>query len=986
MSNEPVSSAIEFPASKEFVGRRLELGALRAALEETLSSRGHVMMLVGEPGIGKTRTAEEISSIAQSLDFQVYWGRCYEEEGAPPYWPWVQPLRSHIRQTDANVLADEMGPAAPSIAEIVPELSNKLPGLEPPPPLDPERSRFRLFDAITTFWGGVSQARPLMLVLDDLHWADQSSLLLLEFVAQSLHSLPLLVLGAYRDLGPASQHPLYECLGNLIREPSFARFRLHGLTLQEVALLGSITTGKDLPPALVERIYARTEGNPLFVREVVRMLEGEETSDWQEHIVAIPEGVRDAIRRRLSPLSEGCTHFLTTASVIGREFESRLLASAFPETSAEQRLAFIDEALDARLIEKLPGTPIRWQFSHALIQETLVQDQPTVQRVQLHARIAQALEELHSPDASEHAAELAYHFGEAQPLQSPEKLVYYSRIAGERSLSAHSYDEALNYFRNALAAKGGKPVDAETAELLFGLARAQLATLPRPQLKEAIPNLSAAFDYYYETGEESRAVAIAQYPLPPAPGLFKETTRVIHRALTLVPPDSRQSVALLSRYVRCLTETGDYQGAQQAILRQLDIAQRERDLTLEMQALASAIGLEVAWFQYRDSLTKSQRAIELAALKQDPRTEIYVRQQAIFALLGIGDLNGAREHAAVMLTLGERLGDRNRWATSCFVNLLISCYVGDWRKAREFGDLGLEVEPSDPRLLGLRAIVEYETGEDGDSFIDRLLLAMSRVGPSDSWEYVYPAWVIPLVARITGNTDSIEVARKAGDSLVSLAPDYLTLATMARTGLALIAVGEEDPVASGQQYQNLKLLQGIMQRHVPISGDRVLGLLARTAGDRDEVEAHFQGAMDFCKTAGYRPELAWTYFDYAEFLLNRGRTGDQIQAATLLEKALDVSRDLGMKPLIAKAVSKLDEIEPKASASDASLRPNPGGLTEREMAVLRLIAEGKTNPQIAETLVISPNTVAFFVKGILSKTGCANRTDAATYAIRHGLA
>ncbi len=174
------------PPDSGFVGREREMGELNKALDEALSGQGRLVMLVGEPGIGKTRTAQELASRAEAQGAQVLWGRCYEGEGAPPYWPWVQTLRVWVERSNADTLQSQMRASAANIAEIVPELRDKLPDLNPPPALEPESARFRLFDSIATFFKNASRSNPIVLVLDDLHWADRSSLLLLEFVAQEI--------------------------------------------------------------------------------------------------------------------------------------------------------------------------------------------------------------------------------------------------------------------------------------------------------------------------------------------------------------------------------------------------------------------------------------------------------------------------------------------------------------------------------------------------------------------------------------------------------------------------------------------------------------------------------------------------------------------------------------------------------------------------------------------------------------------------------
>jgi predicted ATPase len=256
--------------SGAFVGRQREMGELKTALEEALSGHGQLVMLLGEPGIGKTRTAQELAAHAEQQGAQVLWGWSYEEAGAPPYWPWVQPIRSYVQQCDPQQMQADMGLGAADIAEIIPEIRHKLPDLEPPPSLEPEQARFRLFDSITTFLKNATQSRPLMLVLDDLHWADKPSLLLLQFLARQMEGSRLLVVGCYRDVELSWQHSLSETLAQLSRLPWFQRQLLQGLSQEDTGRFIETISRIRPPQSLTATIYAHTEGNPFFVKEVVR--------------------------------------------------------------------------------------------------------------------------------------------------------------------------------------------------------------------------------------------------------------------------------------------------------------------------------------------------------------------------------------------------------------------------------------------------------------------------------------------------------------------------------------------------------------------------------------------------------------------------------------------------------------------------------------------------------------------------------------------
>ncbi|MDP2959021.1 MAG: AAA family ATPase, partial [Longimicrobiales bacterium] len=379
----------------------------------------------------KTRTSEEFATYARLRNVQALWVRCYEGEGAPAYWPWVQVIRSYVHDRDPAALMSEMGPGAADIAQVVSEVRERLPDLPAPPALEPEQARFRLFDSITTFLKNASKNQPLVLVLDDLHWADKPSLLLLQFLARELRGSRLLVLSTYRDVEVRRQHPLSQTLGELNREGLSQRILLRGLTARDVARFIEITAGIAPPSALVEAVFRETEGNPFFVNEIVRLLVADGRLEHPEQVkswsVTIPQSVREVVGRRLDHLSDACNRVLTVASVIGREFALRVLERV-SEVTGDRLVEALEEAVGARVIVEVPRVVGRYSFSHALIRETLYEELSTTRRVRLHRRIGEAIEEI---DPEGHLPQLAYHFCEAAPGGDIDKAVDYARRAGE---------------------------------------------------------------------------------------------------------------------------------------------------------------------------------------------------------------------------------------------------------------------------------------------------------------------------------------------------------------------------------------------------------------------------------------------------------------------------------------------------------------------------------------------------------------------------
>ncbi|MCH8225705.1 MAG: protein kinase [Chloroflexi bacterium] len=897
-----------------FVGRQQEMGALKGCLEDALSGRGRMVTLVGEPGIGKSRTAQELATYAGLRGAQVLWGRCYEQQGAPPYWPWVQAIRSYVREKEPEELRSEMGAGAEDIAEIVSDVRERLPGLSTPPQLEPEQARFRLFDSITAFLRTASQHRPLVLVLDDLHWADHPSLLLLEFVARELSGSRLLLIGTYRDMELSRRHPLSVTLGELTRERLFQRVLLRGLSQQDVGRFIELVSGVAPPRGMVEAVHRQTEGNPLFVTEVVRLLvqEGELTQDagrtegrdsWS---IRIPEGVRQVIGRRLDRLSERCNETLTIASIVGREFTLDQISPLIDDISGDRLLEVLEEALASRVIEELPHSVGRYQFTHALIQETLAGELSTTRKVRLHARIAESLEEDFGEEAEDHAAELAFHFAEAQTVLGTDRLVRYSLLAGERAIAAFAWEEAQAHYQRGLTSKGvelngpDSAADAEAAALLFGQGRAMLSTAQREEFHVAVDSLRRAFDYFSDAGEVEKAVSVAEYPYDSQSGFDTGISNLITRALSLVPPDSHAAGRLLFRYGYVLgLEAGDYPGAQRAVEAALAIAEREGDLGLEMRILADAARVDRYNLRFDEWLKKSRRALELAVRFDDLRVQVIAEGDVTLALYCKGDLDGAQQHGAAMSDASERLRSRNTQLFSHHYNMILHHSMGDWQAARNFGERGLAVSRQYPGFLDRFAALEHELGntDQGDQYLGELLEATASTGTS------FAAAIAPYVARINGDVGRIQIAQKTVDAVPSLSIVAPVNALIVRVGLALMAVIRQDAKAAAELYEYLEPGHPGMPVQGTICFGRLLGLLSQTMGNLDQGAAHFEEALMFSR-AGYRVELAWSCCEYADLLRERDGPGDKEKAIPLLDESLAISSELGMRPLMERVLSR----------------------------------------------------------------------------------
>jgi DNA-binding CsgD family transcriptional regulator len=429
------------------VGRTAELARLEVALDQADGGRGGLVLVAGEPGIGKTRLVEELAARAADRDALVVWGRIDEEQGAPPYWPWVQLLDAAFAGHEREALVEALDGAAGPLAAIVPHVAALVPGAAPTPAPEAAQARFRLHQSVADVLARLSRRRCLIVVLEDLHWADVASLELTRFLASRLTATGLLVVATYRSVDAGSSTAFDDVLASLARQP-LERIELHGLSEPEVERFIAQTVDLRAGAALVSAVYARTEGNPFFVGELARLLDSEGLlAGASGGAAAVPAGVRDVVRRRLARLPDDTRELLGLGAVVGRDFDVVVLAAAaaVPELEALERL---DPAISAGLIAGDAGSAARMRFSHALVRDAIYNDLNALRRATLHARVGDALERHAAPGTRR--AELAEHFLRGAPIAGPERGLAYALAAAEAAQSALAYERAEDDLRRAL--------------------------------------------------------------------------------------------------------------------------------------------------------------------------------------------------------------------------------------------------------------------------------------------------------------------------------------------------------------------------------------------------------------------------------------------------------------------------------------------------------------------------------------------------------
>ena len=454
-----------------FVGREPELAQMGQMWTRATSGQRQLILLAGEPGIGKTRLALEFASVRAELAATVLVGRC-DEAALVPYQPFVEALSWYARvcaELDLRAQLAAIGGGA-ELGPLIPELLRRVPDLPTQPAMNPEGQRYRLFEAVAELLARASALRPMILVFDDLHWADKPTLLMLRHVMRASTAAFLCIVGTYRESELARTHPLAEMLADLRLEPAVTRLSLRGLEEAQVKGLIDAFVESDASSHLTRLVADNTEGNPFFIGEMLRhLIESGALAKLQSGsggvesaaALGLPEGVKEVIGRRLSRLSEACNQTLSLAAVIGREFDIEVL-EGLGDLPEDRLLDAIDAGVQAQLIAEAPGRAGRFSFVHALIRETLYGELTTTRRVRLHRRVGEAIERLAQGRSDPPLADLAYHFVQAASADAADKAIDYATRAGDRAADTLAHEEAARHYGMALQSLELKAASIET--------------------------------------------------------------------------------------------------------------------------------------------------------------------------------------------------------------------------------------------------------------------------------------------------------------------------------------------------------------------------------------------------------------------------------------------------------------------------------------------------------------------------------------------
>jgi class 3 adenylate cyclase/tetratricopeptide (TPR) repeat protein len=908
-------SAVPGPLTP-FLERDAERASLRRLLDDVRTGHGRLGLVAGEAGVGKSRLVAEIGDEAEARGIRVLTGHCVEMMGAPPYLPYVEIIEQAISSRRSPLaLRQALGDVAAEIARIAPAVRRAFPDIPPQVELPAELARRYVWNSLSEFMGRAAQVQPLLLVLEDLHWADESTVLLTEYLAPLLPEMPVLVLGTYRDLEVDHRHPLARIIGQLARRRLVERVSLRRLSFDGVREMLRALAGQTPPEQLVRVVDGETEGNPFFVEEVYLHLvesgvlldeHGQFRSDLQLDEVSVPESVRLVLGQRLDRLVASSREVLVAAAVFGRVFAPDLVGEVAGAGQDGFAGAF-DEAERARLV--MPGKAAgELVFSHELIRQTLLSGVSAVKRERLHLQAADTISRRYSDDLEAHAGELAYHLSQSGHFADRPSLVRYLTIAGDRAFDAAAFADAVRHFEHSLSLiPAGDQL--RRAQLQERLAMAQRSI---GRWDDALGTMNEALDRYEALGRADdigRLGWAMVYQLVWTAQLA-EAVQVGQRTLAaLANTVSADKARVLAALGFAISLSGDYAAATATF----DQARALAEQVGNERALADVLHMETfhhfGYCEFAQAIDAGLRA-----------AEIFEQEGALWDLCSVHGFVVYEDGTLTSRQLPAGLGDKTLDSAERLGHLGAAFLVlsDRIRRAAMLGDLS-KVEALGPRIVDItergglpwhyighvyEGLAAHWRG-NAERAEAELRKAVELEPPTS-----YAGQSIALLAwhlAHQGRTDEVM-------ELFNLAQSQSRLPSSDRVNSigswncmlgfaeAFYLCGLHDAASSLSPLVERVLALG--RRWTSLDGRLVetrAGLVAASAARWGDAERHFAVAREVAEQMPNRLELADLCRLHARMLLDRHGDGDGARAAEMLEEALTAYRALDMPAYAAQA-------------------------------------------------------------------------------------
>jgi DNA-binding CsgD family transcriptional regulator len=959
----------------DLVGRESEMAMLGGWLQAAIDGHPGLVLCRGEPGIGKTRLAEEGAVLATAKGARAVWGRAVQAEGAPPYWPWLQLLRAIADEVDLRAVAGEHGLTA-DLGRLSPDLfpatSTAIAHLSSGGSVSTE-DRFRQFDALGRLLRLVAEFRPMVIVLEDIHWADRPSLLLLQHVARTMTDERILIIANYRDTEP--EHS--SIVTDLLREPVTREVHLTGLAAPAVRRQLISLLGRDVSEAEAEEVHARSGGNPFFVSEVGRAVADRPLGAAASLVTA---SLRDAIDARLRRLSSVGVGLLQAASIVGQEFPVLLVASIVgcPVSAA---LGPLDQAVAAGLVEVGPA-PATYRFLHALVRDAIEAGLGTAERVRLHRAAAEAIEKLYAGRLDDHLFDLARHWSVAAVQGDEGFAARRIQQAGEEAMRRLAFEEAARLFQSALDAGGPGLGDVDRCRLYIAVGAA----------RHAAANVTGGLDACLRAAAVARRLS--------RPDLMAEAALV----LGVVFSDTESNVAVKRLCEESLRMPGlsddGLRSRVSARLAEACVYLSEPEIagvhSAEALRLAEQLGDSdalVAALQSRrlvcggpDGLDEREhladRMLVLAKQCRSPSLEMWATLWRIDAAFERGDLLKAARLLGVLGPVVREVGGPwARWHLLRRQSVLAQAqaHLGDARRLAREAYKAVASTRHRIRILPLRAAlltVGHHGGQDEESLAVHGLDTTIEVANFPT-EGVVPVLAAALLLTEVQRLPEANVLYRSVGPVSGWRPhdDAFLFACAFGIGVAMALSMSEDVETLHDRlapYRGRHVAGGAGAGAMGYFGpvELWLGVAAGHLGLLDDAVSDLEQSVRACAINGADGFHAEARYELAVVLSRRQGRGDLGRARSLLGEVARAAAELGMVPLGSKTAGLIRRL-------DAAGMPSP--LTHREQEVAELVARGLTNREIGDGLHLSERTAQNHVQHILTKLDLANRSQIAAW-------
>jgi class 3 adenylate cyclase/tetratricopeptide (TPR) repeat protein len=895
-----------------FVGRTEELRQLREEWAKALGGRRRLVFVSGDAGIGKTRLAAQFSYLSHRDGATVLYGHA-EEETLVPYQPLVEALRHHVVAEPLDSLRAQVEPRA-QLKKVLPEVAQRLPDLPDPPSGTPENERYLLFEAVASLLTALSQSSPLLLVLEDLHWADKPTLLLLRHIARHREQSRIMIVGTYRQTEVFRADPLSQTLADLRRDHLFEHLPLDGLDERNVGELINAWTGHEARPAFVRVIHEETGGNPFFVEEVIRHLVdsgaiyekgGRWNSDLTIDEMGIPEGVTETISRRLMRLSEPTYKVLSIASVIGRRFQLEVLERV-SDVGGDALLEALEEAAAGQIIDEAGELGGRYYVFHSLFREALHAEVTATRRVRLHRTIGEVLEQVHADDQELHLGELAYHFFEARQAGEVEKAVDYARRAGDVAMEKLAYEEAIAHYGRALRAMDLREQGSrqERCSILLALGDAQERA---GETADARETFRRAADLAKEIGDPEgmgrAALGFAGREWQPYGVIDDQKIGLLEEALAAMPEeDSVLRACVMGQLAHVLSFRGPPERTVSLSNEAVAMARRTED----PGALAAALDARhwALWKpdRLRERLAVADELLQVAEAAEDRESLVIGRTWRITDLLELGDVVAVDGEMRLHAQLAEELAQPYyRWLAKVH-SAMRALLSGRFEEAERIAEeAGLQAGHSDAaQAFASQMFVLRSEQARLEDLVEEVEEFTERYPAVFGWR----AGLCYVYAELGREAEAREALHRiSADDFGTIPRDGNFLTTLTLLAWASLELGDANH--AGRLYE---LLLPYADRLVVVgaavaclgSVSHTLGRLAALSADWGTAAHHLGNAVDTYTQIGARSWLAHAQGAFAHVLERRAGPGDEDKARALLARSLQAADELGMDALLSR--------------------------------------------------------------------------------------